>query len=191
MNKKTHRADTSGGATEETPRKFEIEGGQDLPDSPHDQEEMKFEPTIIDIPDVKDIPGQEHVMPAPLGELADDTASSDDEEGVGIFEDEENEESEPITGIDSDISAGEKSDLQITDEDMPTKDEQNLRQAFLDNTDEDGEELNEKGFGKDISGRDLDVAGVEEDDANEEIGEEDEENNPYSMGDNDTSESTQ
>ena len=191
MNKKTQRTDAKAGSNEETPRKFEIAGGQDLPDSPHDQEEMKSESTVIDIPDVKDIPGQEYVTPAAMGELADDTAASDDEEGVGIFEDEENEESELMMGTDSDVSTEEKNDLQITDEDMPTKDEQNLRQASLDNTDEDGEELNEKGFGKNISGSDLDVAGAEEDDANEEIGEEDEENNPYSMGDNDTSEPTQ
>ena len=49
---------------------------------------------------------------------------------------------------------------------------------MLDQRDEDGELLNEK---TDLSGKDLDVPGSEEDDANEEIGEEDEENNPYSL----------
>jgi hypothetical protein len=45
--------------------------------------------------------------------------------------------------------------------------------------DEDGTPLNEKSFGV---GKDLDVPGAEEDDANERIGEEDEENNQYSRG---------
>ncbi len=55
--------------------------------------------------------------------------------------------------------------------------------AFLDNTDEDGTPLNEKaGYSKE-SGSDLDVPGAELDDADEEIGEEDEENNSYSQAD--------
>ena len=36
---------------------------------------------IIDMPEVKDIPGQEHVRPPKMNEMADTTASSDDEEG--------------------------------------------------------------------------------------------------------------
>jgi hypothetical protein len=35
----------------------------DLPDSPRDEEKLKNEETTIDLPDVKDIPGQEHVHP--------------------------------------------------------------------------------------------------------------------------------
>jgi len=46
--------------------------------------------------------------------------------------------------------------------------------------DDDGEMLNE---GSDRSGRDLDVPGSEDDDADEKIGEEDEENNSYSLPD--------
>ena len=191
MSKTPKPANTSGKSGDEIPRKFEIAGGQDLPDSPHDQEEMKSESVIIDIPDVKDIPGQEYVTPAPPGELADDTISSDDEEGYEIFGDEESDESAFVTGTEADVTKEEKRDLQITDEDMPTKDEQNLRQASLDSTDQEGDDLNEQGFDKGISGSDLDVPGSEEDDANEDIGEEDEENNPYSTGDNDTGEPTQ
>jgi len=55
-----------------------------------------------------------------------------------------------------------------------------LQQAKLDQTDDDGEILNES---SDQSGKELDVPGSEEDDANEEIGEEDEENNPFSLND--------
>jgi hypothetical protein len=191
MNKAPKSTDAGRGNTNETSRKFEIAGGQDLPDSPRDEKEMKSEPVIIDITDVKDIPGQEYVTPAPLGELADDTASSEDEEADEIFENEESEDSTFVMGTEGDVTAEEKKDLQTADEDMLTTDEQNLRQASLDNTDNENEALNEQGFGKGISGSDLDVPESEEDDANEEIGEEDEENNPYSMGDNDTSEPTQ
>ena len=42
--------------------------------------------------------------------------------------------------------------------------------------------LNEKDFEEDMSGSDLDIPGAELDDLNEEIGEEDEENNYYSLG---------
>lgn len=42
--------------------------------------------------------------------------------------------------------------------------------------------MNEKDFESDMSGSDLDIPGAELDDLNEEIGEEDEENNYYSLG---------
>ena len=66
---------------------------------------------------------------------------------------------------------------------MPTKDDQSIVTASMDNEDEDGEPLNQEGFGADVSGSDLDVSGADADDANEEIGEEDEENNIYSASD--------
>ncbi len=47
---------------------------------------------------------------------------------------------------------------------------------------EPGGEMNAKDFGDDVSGADLDVPGAEDDDAQEEIGSEDEENNHYSLG---------
>ena len=54
----------------------------DLTDSPSDQERLKPEMTTIDLPDVSDIPGQENIHVPPLGELADVTISSDDEEDI-------------------------------------------------------------------------------------------------------------
>lgn len=48
---------------------------------------------------------------------------------------------------------------------------------------EKGGELNEKNFKQDKTGGDLDVPGAELDDAQEELGSEDEENNIYSKGD--------
>ena len=54
----------------------------DLTDSASDQERLKPEVTTIDLPDVSDIPGQENIHVPPLGELADVTISSDDEEDI-------------------------------------------------------------------------------------------------------------
>jgi hypothetical protein len=85
--------------------------------------------------------------------------------------------------IDSDITPEEKRMLdESTDYDL-SGDDRVLKNAELDNTDNDGEALNEKNSADDISGSDLDIPGAEDDDANEMIGEEDEENNGYSEAD--------
>src|SRR3954471_13705920 len=81
---------------------------QDLPDSQHDLDRMQSEEVTIDLPDVKDIPGQEHIHVMPLGELADSTISSDDEEGEGLFEDEEEDEIDAETQATGDVSRTEK-----------------------------------------------------------------------------------
>jgi hypothetical protein len=43
---------------------------------------LKPDEATLDLPEVKDIPGQEHVRPLPPGEMADTTISSSDEERV-------------------------------------------------------------------------------------------------------------
>lgn len=148
-------------------------------DSPHDREEMKEETTEVKIPNIRDIPGQENFVPAPLGELADTTISSSDEEGDALFDDDIDEDIKNNPG--SNVSITEKEDLRKAANDMPGDDE-NLRKAALDNADDDGTPLNEGSFKKNISATDLDVPGAKLDDADEEIGEEDEENNDYSLG---------
>ena len=69
-------------------------------------------------------------------------------------------------------------------EDALTQEERELQSLQLDNTDEDGEPLNEKSLADDMTGEDLDIPGAELDDEDEAIGEEDEENNLYSQPDN-------
>lgn len=159
-----------------------INASQDLPDSPADTEEMKSETVNMDLPDVKDIPGQEHVHEVPLGDLADTTISSDDEEGADIpgFNDEQDDDD-----LTSDTSVNvSKQEKDLLDEaGTAISDDQQLKRAELDNDDEDGEPLNEESLSNSYSGEDLDVPGAEADDANEEIGEEDKENNDYSLGD--------
>ena len=81
---------------------------------------------------------------------------------------------------DLNVTSTERDLLQRSSESMATLDDEQLNIAALDSTDDDGEKLNES---SDMSGNDLDVPGSEDDDADEEIGEEDEENNSYSIRD--------
>ena len=157
------------------------EGLSNQTDSAEDLEKMQPEETTIDLPNVEDIPGQEHIKPAPLGELADVTASSADEEADDLLDDGDDTMNDD-TG--SNVTRQEREDLETAANDMPGDDE-NLRRAALDDTDEDGTPLNEKSFGKTTAPDDLDVPGAGLDDDNEAIGEEDEENNPYSLGGDD------
>src|SRR5688572_3282649 len=80
---------------------------QDLADNQHDLDRMKPETVTLDLPDVSDIPGQENITVPPLGALADTTISSDDEEGAGLFE-EEDEDADIMMGTEADISAEER-----------------------------------------------------------------------------------
>lgn len=154
----------------------------DIHDSPEDEEKMKTETVIIDLPDVSDIPGQENIVVPVIGEMADTTISSDDEEGLGLFDDDEgDEDTDLVMGNEADVRSTERTLLKRADEDMPDEDPL-LRQAGLDNTDNEGELLNEGSLATDVSGGDLDTSGVDSDDKMEAIGEEDEENNDYSLG---------
>ena len=144
-----------------------ISNSNDIFESASDKAHLKPDTGFIDLPEVKDIPGQEHVTVAPLGELRDVTISSADEEGAGLFDDEDN------------VSEEEKEMLKDAAETMDTPDEWDLKSSMLDTSDFDGELLNEEG---DLSGNDLDVPGAEDDDADEATGSEDEENNEYSLG---------
>ena len=152
----------------------------DLPDSPKDKKEMQPKSTVVDLPEVADIPGQEYIVPPLLREMADETLASSGEEGDDLFGD--NVDANIDENSDSNVSATEKEDLENTANGMPSGDDTNLKEASLDNTDDEGAPLNEVSFKNDIAGTDLDVPGAEQDDEDEEIGEEDEENNDYSLG---------
>jgi len=148
----------------------------DLPESKRDKELLKPDKGTLDLPDVKDIPGQEHIRPLPPGEMADTTISSSDEEASELLDTDE----DILVDKNLDITNSERDLLQRSSESMATLDDEQLNIGDLDKVDEEGEMLNEK---TDRSGRDLDIPGSDEDDANEKIGEEDEENNSYSLPD--------
>lgn len=154
----------------------------DLPDSPEDARRLQNEETFIDLPDVKDIPGQEFVNAPPLGALGDTTISSDDEEGRGVFDLDDSED--PTSGTSADVRPDERRALEDT-EYLPTTDENNLRQARMDNADFDNEPLNEKGFGQETSGSDLDIPGNTDETKTDAMGQGDEENKHYSLGSDD------
>lgn len=161
----------------------------DIQDSKHDQERMKPENTVIDMPEVSDIPGQEDVAPLPPGTKSVPTPASDDEEGYGVLDDLngspddaiETDDEQLITDERSNVSRQEIQDLNdsanITPGDEGARD---LKRAQLNNVDDEGELLEERSGH--LSGEDLDVPGSELDDDNEGQGAEDEENNPYSVG---------
>lgn len=99
-----------------------------------------------------------------------------------------NKDTEPVLGStkidarENEITPQEKHLLDSAGDDA---EEQELKSASLDNTDEEGEALNEDSFSDDRTGEDLDVPGTDLDDENEALGEEDEENNAYSLGGDD------
>ncbi len=153
----------------------------DLPDNPHDEERMKPEEFTLDLPDVNEIPGQEHIHVPRILEMQDVTIASDDEEGVSVFGNDEDDEQENLAEVGNIPSSKFDDNLieTLTDEDS---DDEDLKKAGLDQVDTEGAPLNEGSMTTDVSGGDLDTSGTDEDDAMEEIGEEDEENNLYSLG---------
>ena len=159
----------------------------DLPDNEHDRERLQAEETTIDLPDVSDIPGQENVRAPILGEMADTTISSADEEGDEIFE-EEDDDVDLRMGTGGDVSRDERQTL-ADDNYMPSRDEDNLRDARMDNVDFEGERLNERSFGEERSGRDLDIPGNTDETRTDAMGQGDEENKYYSLGGDDNDES--
>src|SRR5215218_6174369 len=128
----------------------------DLPDSAKDREALQNEETFIDLPDVKDIPGQEFVNAPPLGALGDTTIASDDEEGTSVFD--QNDDEDFREGNEADVNRDERKALEQVDY-LPTRDEDNLQNARMDNVDFQNEPLNERSFGDERSGRDLDIPG--------------------------------
>lgn len=163
-----NRKKTFEDKNESSPQK--IPGGPETPssmdDSASDEERLKQDASYIIIPDVTDIPGQEHITNAgPLGEMADTTASSDDEEGIQNEKDLLDDDVEIIMGTEADVT---KDDLELLN---------GFDEPIVDETDSEGEKLNEAN-----EEDDLDVPGAEADDEEESVGEEDEENNFYSLG---------
>ena len=168
----------------------------DLPDSPRDREELRSEKTVMDLPDVKDIPGQEFVQAPVMNELGDTTISSDDEEGLGIEgldDDNSGDEDDNLERTtDYDVRPDEREALRDTTY-MPTRDEDNLRQARMDNADFDGEPLNEESFGEgqSLTSAGLDIPDEIDETRTDSLGQGDEENKDYSLDDTDRSQDSE
>lgn len=146
----------------------------DLSDSADDKKHLQQDKGTLDLPDIKDIPGQEHVKPLLGGEYRDTTISSDDEEGKGILDNDDELEEQ----LDANVTKDERELLDKSEESSGIPDDISLAKAKLDNIDEDGTPLNEQ---VDVSGDDLDVPGEEDDESDDD--EDDEENGPTSLND--------
>ncbi|ANH79621.1 hypothetical protein A8C56_00310 [Niabella ginsenosidivorans] len=171
---------------------------QDLKDPEKDQAKLQPDKDTLNLPDAEDIPGQENIHPPDLREMADTTIASDDEEGVGIFDTdnerltrgiaEDNQQpddaSETAPSLDESRPGGQEEAItkeeQEALEQTGSIDDENLRRARPDDKDDEGDPLNESSG---ATGKDLDIPGEEEDDEDENKGEEDEENNEYSLSD--------
>lgn len=154
--------------------------------------------SYIILPEVSDIPGQENITSAGIPEeMADTTISSDDEEGIRDGKDilapqEEDEDIEIVMGTEADITSEDLAVLGARDQDMDGGDDELVRKEGLDDTDEDGDPLNEAAVDMDTTGDDLDVPGADVSNPQRDaIGEEDEENNYYSLGSDDNDEVTE
>lgn len=129
--------------------------------------EEKNETIQLDLPEVKDIPGQEHIRPPLPAEFRDTTISSADEEGDELFREDEDELTPKGEG---NVSPIEKRMLSEAAEYVDQEEEAELKRAMVENTDEDGDPLNEETGYKDLSAKDLDIGDEYEDDEDEELG---------------------
>src|SRR3954468_23745714 len=98
----------------------------------------------IDMPEVKDIPGQEKIRPPKMREMIDTTVSSADEEGEGILDDlnREDDDDDIVTDDNNNVSRTERRMLRRANQQL-TDEEKDLNTMKLDSS--DGEDpLNEK-----------------------------------------------
>ncbi|MCH5683156.1 hypothetical protein LWM68_01970 [Niabella sp. W65] len=109
----------------------------DIHDSEKDREKLKPEETVINLPDVEDIPGQANVKPPETNQEENLTIASDDEEGVGIFG-EETDEEDIDPSDDTNVTRQERELLKDT-ETLDNVDDEDLKRARLDDTDFEGE----------------------------------------------------
>jgi hypothetical protein len=141
----------------------------------------------IEIPDVSDIPGQENIVNAGVpGAMSDTTIASDDEEGIREGKDifEEDDDTKIVMGTEADVTPEDLALLGDPDKDMDLNEDELVRKEGLDDTDLDGDPLNEAAVDEDSTGYDLDVPEEDEDDPKKAI-DDDEENDYYSLGSGD------
>lgn len=161
----------------------ETRDAKDSTASNRNKAKLGADESFMELPEMKDIPGQEHIHNAGVpGEMADTTISSDDEEGLRDGKDllaEEDEEVEIVMGTEADVTKDDLILLGDPDADNDLNEDELVLNSKLDDIDDDGDPLNESA--SDASGRDLDIPEGEDDDE----GNEDEENNYYSLGGDD------
>jgi hypothetical protein len=129
---------------------------EDIADLPEDQEKLKPDQGILELPELSDIPGG--IKSEKNRDLVPEktTISSADEEGDEVFD-------EDIVSSENDVSPLEKKLLSESfdpsyDNDLP------VDSISLDDEDEQGEHLEEAGQSGDLFGKDLDDELLKEED---------------------------
>lgn len=143
----------------------------------------KLDGSYVEIPDVFDIPGQENIVNAGVPEaMSDTTIASNDEEGIRDGKDilEEDDDTKIVMGTEADVTAEDLALLGDPDQDMDMGEDELIRKEGLDDTDFDGDPLNEAAVAEDSTGDDLDMPEEDNDDPKKEM--DDEENDYYSLG---------
>lgn len=158
--------------------------GKDSSASKRKKDKLKEDAdAYIEIPDVSDIPGQEKITNAGVpGAMSDTTISSDDEEGIRDGEDilAEDDNVNIVMGTEADVTEEDLAMLGDKDQDMDMNEDELVRKESLDNTDLDGDPLNEAAVDEASTGEDLDMPDSGDEDARKEM--DDEENDYYSLG---------
>lgn len=162
---------------------------EDITNPDNNNGKVNFNEENIALPEVNDIPGQERITPAPLGMMADTTISSDDEEGIrngkDIFGDDD-DDVKIVMGTEADVTAEDLQLLGAREEDMDMGDDESMASMQgLDDTDFDGEKLNEGSGTMASTGADLDLPTAEGGNLDEALGQGDEENDYFSLGSDD------
>ncbi|MBC8033138.1 MAG: hypothetical protein H7Y03_03270 [Chitinophagaceae bacterium] len=175
----------------DTPLDMDQAGDKNSTSAQMNKERLGQDVTYIVLPDVADIPGQEHISTAGLpGEMADTTISSDDEEGIrdgkDLLEEKEEDDLQIVMGTEADVTSEDLALLGASDQDMDMGDAGLLLKEGLDDTDNDGYPLNEAAVGMDATGEDLDMDDQDANDPSQDaMGQDDEENSYYSLGNED------
>jgi hypothetical protein len=108
-----------------------------------DEKKLQPDEATLNLPEVKDIPGQEHVKPPPLGELADTTISSDDEEGKTVLDEDilfENRESNAFS---------EEQKIIDQNKELSPAEAGKVRDAAMDDIENEGDPLNDTEYDED------------------------------------------
>ena len=126
----------------------------DLTDPQKDQQKLKGDQGTMDLPELKDIPGQENINPSSLVPPGDITISSEDEEGDNVLG-SKNDEGR-ITPLENGLL--NQSFNPPYDADLP------VEEISLDDRDAEGDRLEESGPEQDLFGEDLDDDLVDEED---------------------------
>ena len=129
---------------------------EDITDSPEDQAKLKGDQAVLDLPEIKDIPGAARLGKNDIEIPGDSTVSSSDEEADDLLENDDELAESNVSPLEKKLLS--ESFDPAYDTDLPAG------SLSLDDKDLEGDQLEEKGQDQDIFGEDLDDDLVKEED---------------------------